>query len=424
MKLIQKSVLFTLFHHDITYQNKTFEFDTKHLYIITKEQPKYKIEDIADKLYFLITEYINGYKNSEVSITLTGGMDSRIILAALLKAGVKPNCMAYGNSDAIDIVLARKIAKKFGLSFHNACANPPEKEWYYKWVIDTILKDNGNAHLHRAHRNAAIAEHAEIYSPKVLLTGHMGGEGLRGFTYNNYIASSFFEMINKGKRSPLKDARGILSDYFLKTENIDYDALMKSLQKLTWLKNDRKTNEFFFLYDLVAKIHHAQDIRLYQSYVPKVLPVFLQKQYLEILFASPYNILAKKNNLLNRLKNPEFYCRVIKELYPPLLDIPFANNFTPQEYLRGLWYYVPLKLYRDYTHKKKYAHTFSYGKWYVDFVKEYSQNITSEIWEIYDKNRYMEALENNNHCSDEGYWHKFSNPIFFDLVRKHKNGKI
>ena len=423
MKLIQKSALFTLFHHDITYQNNTFKFDTKYLYEIAQEQPKYNIEDIVDKFYCIITEHLNGYKNSEVSITLTGGMDSRIILAALLKAGVKPNCITFGNSQAIDVVLAKNIAEHFGLSFHNACPNSPIKEWYYKWIVDTIIKDNGNAHLHRAHRNAAIAEHTEIYSPKVLFTGHMGGESIKGYIYNNYIASSFLEIINGRKKDILETARGILFDYFIKTENVDFNVLKKSLENLTWLKHDRETNEFFFLYDLVAKIHHAQDIRLYQNYVPKVVPVFLEEQYLELLFASPYNFLSKKNTLLNRVKYPEFYCRIIQKLYPPLLDFTFANGFSPKEYLRGFWRYLPYKLYRD-TQKKKYPPTFSYGKWYVDFVKKHVQNMSPEIWEIYDKIRYMKALENNYHRSDEGYWHKFSNPIFFDLVRKYINVKI
>lgn len=420
----QQIALYSLFHHDIYSSFEQLNFNTRGFLSFTKKNQLIESNDIADILYSIIIETINGYNDNEITLTLTGGMDSRLILACLLKAGVKPNCLTFGNPETHDVIFAKNLAEKLALPFHNACQEPPTKDWYFKWVVETIKRDQGTAHLHRAHRTAAIAEHAEIYHPKVLLTGHMGGEGLRGLTYNNYFASSFFEWVNEGKYNPLDAAQIMLKEYFIKLDNIDYEKLIKRVQNLSWMKHDKETNKFYFLYDLVAKIHHAQDIRLYQSYVPKVVPVYLQSKYLEALFSSPFNFLSKGNNLLTRLKNPEFYCKVIKEIYPPLMDLPFANGFTPREYLRGLWYYIPVKMFRDYKKKKKYPPTFSYDKWYVDFVKEHSQNISPEIWKIYDKMRYMNALENNNHQTNEGYWHKFSNPIYFDLLNKFHDGKL
>jgi len=117
-------------------------------------------------------------------------------------------------------------------------------------------------------------------------------------------------------------------------------------------------------------------------------------------------------------------CRLIELLYPKLLDFPVSNGYIPREYLRGLWYYVPAKILRSIKHKNKYAPTFSYGPWYVEFVNEHAQNIDDDIWQIYDRKKYMAHLKTGDHKSDEGYWHKFSNPIFFDLVEKHKKGLL
>jgi hypothetical protein len=416
--------LFTLFHHDVNYQNIFFDIDAEKLFQLSRKPYDTEIKQIAELFTLIIKTKIAAYSNEQISLTLTGGMDSRIILACLLREGIKPNCLTFGNPNTHDVVFAKHIADSFGLPFHNASNAKPDKDWYYKWVVETIKRDDGNAHLHRAHRTAAIAEHAEKYNPKVLFTGHMGGEGLRGLTYNNYFASPFFEWVNEGKEKPLDAAKMVLSDYFIKQENINYEELLVELYSLSWMKHDKQTNKYFFLYDLVAKIHHAQDIRLYQSYVPNVVPIYLQQEYLEALFSSSYNFFSRKPSFLSRLKNPGFYCKLIKEIYPPLLDLPFANGFTPREYLKGLWYYVPIKMYRDYTQKRKYPPTFAYGQWYIDFVEEHAQNISPEIWDIYDKKRYMEALQYNQHRTDEGYWHKFSNPIFFDLVEKYKAGKL
>ncbi|MFW5803680.1 MAG: hypothetical protein ACOCWG_00445 [bacterium] len=424
IKKITKIAAFTLFHHNKEYNNKHFAFYTGQLQQFSKLPNKYSIKDISDTLYKIVTKTVKDFKDKEISLTLTGGMDSRLILAGLIKAGVKPNCLTFGNSQTRDVFFAEKITKKLGLNHHNTVGYEPTKDWYYEWVMETIKRDKGNAHLHRAHRTAAIAEHAEKYSPKALFTGHMGGEGLRGLSYNNYFASPFFEWVNEGKMNVREAAKRVLSDYFIKTENIDLNTLIEKVKELPWMKHDKETNKLYFLYNLVAKIHHAQDIRLYQSYVPEVVPVFLQKDYLETLFQSPYNFMTKKNNILSRLRNPEIYCKVLEYLYPPLLDYPLANGFTPGEYLKGLWYYVPVKMYRDYKNKKKYPPTFSYGQWYVDFVKEHAENISPEIWKIYDKDKYMHALYNNKHRTDEGYWHKFSNPIFFDLVEKYKKGEL
>lgn len=416
--------LYSIFHHDITHQYNLFDYKTDILYSLATGPSNNEFKDVVETISLIINRNIKDYKDSDISITLTGGMDSRIILACLLKIGIKPNCITFGNPSSRDVIYAKIIAESFDLPFHNVCQLTPTKEFYYKWVVETIKRGKGNFHLHRAHRTAAIAEHTEEYKPKVLFTGHMGGEGLRGLTYNKYFSSPFFELVNESEETPLNSAKRVLNDYFLKHQNIDYEKLLREVQELSWMKHDKETNKFFFLYDLVAKIHHAQDIRIYQSYVPSVVPVYLQKEYLEAIFSSPYNFVTRDSGIFSRLKNPEFYCRIIKEIYPPLLDFPFANGYSPREYLKGLWYYVPIKIYRDYKTKNKYPPSFSYGNWYVDFVKEHSQNISPEIWEIYDKKRYMDELSDHANRTDEGYWHRFSNPIYFNLVNKYKEGKL
>lgn len=415
---------YSLFHHDISYVNLLTDFNANDLVTLVNDTPKAEIKDIADSLYSIIRNNITGLKDSEISLTLTGGLDSRLILACLLRAGVKPNCMTYGNSQSTDVYFAKKLAGAFNLEYHNACNIEPTKEWYCKWVIETIKRDKGHSHLHRAHRTAAIAEHVELYNPKVLFTGHMGGEGLRGLTYNNYFSSPFFELVNEKKMRPLDALTLILKSYFINIEGQDLKQLTTEVMDLPWMKNDVTTNKLYYLYDLVAQIHHYQDIRLYKSYIPKVIPVFLQKAYLITLFSSKYSFLSRDKEFFKKLYNPYIYCKLLDYLFPELLKYPLANGFTPEEYLKGIWYYIPVKVYRKKLFKNSYPSSFSYGKWFEEFVKEHAHNIDPWIWDHYNRDVYFKSLKENKHLTDEGYWHKFSNPVFFDLVNKYRTGKI
>lgn len=415
---------YALFHHDIDYNDKRVRFDTEKLYDLSLHSGKYELEEIVDALNSIILNQITGLKDSEISITLTGGMDSRVILACLLRAGIKPNCITYGSAESRDVIFAANLARIYGLRFHNTVSTTPEKDWYYNWVVETIIRDDGNSGLHRAHRTAAIAEHKQLYSPKVLFTGHMGGEGLRGLTYNNYFASSFFESVNEKKLSPDLAARKVLSEYFLKYSGEDIRKLIEIISNLSWMKNDTETNKFFFLYDLVGKIHHSQDIRLYETFIPNVIPVFLQEKYLEVLFDSKYHFRRKSGGITGRLRNPFVHCKLLELIFPELLEFPLSNGYAPREYLKGPWYYLPVRTIRNFRNRKMYSPSFSYGKWFYEFIHEHSQNVDKEIWEFFDKTKYMKALRENEHGKDEGYWLKFSIPIYFDFVIKNKKGLL
>ena len=185
--------LFSIFHHNIYHSDKKCNIDTDLILSLSKRNNLFDIKDFAIKVFQVIKDCINDKASQDISITITGGMDSRVILAYLLKAGLKPNCFTYGNPNSSDVIHAKNLCESLGLKFQNVCKQSPTKEWYYKWVLETIRRDQGSSHLHRAHRTASIAEHVEKYKPKMLFAGHMGGEGLRGLTYNNYFASPFFE---------------------------------------------------------------------------------------------------------------------------------------------------------------------------------------------------------------------------------------
>jgi hypothetical protein len=186
------------------------------------------------------------------------------------------------------------------------------------------------------------------------------------------------------------------------------------------MTNDCNRNKLYFVNELVGKIHHNQDIRIYSKFVETVVPVYLQPSYLEKLSLSKHHFMRKLDKKVSFLEHPKLYCQLIGSFYPALLEIELSNGYAPSDFLKGKMNYIVKRVWQKYIKKIKNYPSFSYNDWFVAFVKEKSEAISDEIWTIYDKEAYFHQLESTEYKSNEGFWHKFSNPIFFDLINKNK----
>lgn len=57
------------------------------------------------------------------ALSMSGGFDSRVILSALLRLGVKPLLLSMGFEDTTDVVISRRIAEFFGLPLETVSVN-------------------------------------------------------------------------------------------------------------------------------------------------------------------------------------------------------------------------------------------------------------------------------------------------------------
>jgi hypothetical protein len=151
-----------------------------------------------------------------------------------------------------------------------------------------------------------------------------------------------------------------------------------------------------------------------------VVPVYLQASYLEKLTLSKHHFMRKLDKKVGFLEHPKLYCQLISNFYPVLLTIELSNGYAPKDFLKGKMNYVFKRIWKKYIKKIKNHSSFSYTDWYIDFVNEKSKEISEEIWTVYDKDSYFHALNTTEFKTNEGFWHKFSNPIFFDLINKNK----
>lgn len=409
---------YSLFHHDISeYMDGGSNLSDAQLEFL-KQKPSAGEKDVSNILIEILKENLDGIQNHEIGLTLTGGFDSRVVLSALLALGKTPICFTYGNPQNRDIKIASKICKKFDLKHINVASIPAESESYLRDAKETLRIDQGNSHLHRSHRMLAIKQFTAKNNIKVLFTGHFGGEQIRGLVYNNYFSSSLFEQFNENDVKTLDLIEPILKSYFIRDDYYNKEQLINEIMNLSWMKNNTANNRLYYLYDLVGMNHHMQDIRLYSKFVAKVIPVYLDKRFIEVLMKSPHHFMRKKRNRLNSLSHPKLYYSIIDRFCPELLKIELSNRYKPTDYAKGLVFYAMKRVINKYLVTKHTPPSFSYGAWYVKFIKDNAERVDERIWEIYDKKAYFHALNNATHESNEGYWHKFSNPIFFDLKNK------
>jgi asparagine synthase (glutamine-hydrolysing) len=118
--------------------------------------------------------------DSRTGISLTGGQDSRMIMACLPKTGEKPICHTFSgeNRDTLDALLAAQIAEVCGLEHRILRIGPDFFSDFASHVDRTVYVTDGclgSLGAHEIHLNNRARE----LSP-VRLTGVFGGEILRG----------------------------------------------------------------------------------------------------------------------------------------------------------------------------------------------------------------------------------------------------
>lgn len=121
------------------------------------------------------------FKNEEQPIiSLSAGLDSRLILAAALSNGVRPICLGYGQEGSADMVIAAEIANKFNLPFFKAdLANSSDH-----WAAAHRIATEGGGEVPTQHGHALLDDKLlQLTQGRAIITG-TGGEFYRAFYYD------------------------------------------------------------------------------------------------------------------------------------------------------------------------------------------------------------------------------------------------
>jgi len=399
-------------------KNELLELDYRPLSIV----------QISEIFKSIIKESVPKSEVNNLGVTLTGGMDSRLILSVLLSSGKSISTMSYGHSESQDVVYARNISNTLDLPYQNHHFDPTNNPENYQSLSKSIIsKGNGLINLHRAHRLYAYQNYSKKLEECVLYTGHMGGEIIRNFYFDGLIITPFLSSwvrdSQQNKRKHL--IKKHLKSSFINSEIIDNETkgLYDELVEL-YPPENRSEVMFKLTHDYLIPIHHSQDIQLALLYFKSVIPFFLDDDILDLLYATR-NTSFYRNRPIHfskfKLDTPMLYCTIINHLTPVLAQIPFAKkgNYSPTEYIKLGKYHLGLKrAIRYISAKRQFENNFNYSKWFSEYIRSEANDLNNSplLMSIINQKEYNDTLEFSQHKLSEGYWRKYSNTIFIKSV--------
>ncbi len=357
-------------------------------------------------------------------ITLTGGKDSRTILAALLGAGIRPEGFTYGNNLSRDAVYAAMVAEKAGIP-HTVITPPATRDWFGSEARAIIDMGDPEISIHRSIRHFAFASAAGNTGREcAFYAGYLGGELLMGIYWDNLIFTDFLKNLWNGvPLNQLVEQR--LGDYFIKSDSQLIVAVGDRIAELacTDMNLSRKIREFHAIFEIGIP-HHTQDITLSSLIWDYTYPLYLDIEFLEMLFRSRCSFLFRDASTLNPFRRHALFrlnMGIQHRLFPALDNVPFGKrgSYSNSEYLRGALFWSLVKGYRFLTERKNYPPSFAYGKEYRDFLSEVlSERVAAEspLNEFYDISGAVASLWRLVFPLQEKHLHKYSAIVTLQMM--------
>lgn len=376
----------------------------------------------AEKWKEIISEYICFLQPKDISLTLTGGNDSRMVLAGIYSLNKKCHTFTYGNPSSLDGILAQKISNELNLVHNNYFYYNANKEWFRKNALEIINFGNSLINIHRAHRNDAVKR--EVYHnpyTEMIFTGLVGGEYLKEPEYNDIIIPFLFqELYSKKKMYCLKILNNRLKEKGICTKEIDLEIVYDKFQNFLMHVNEmnRKEKKFIFTHMFYASVHHTQDPNVFGNYVKYIINPFMDIDFIEMIASYEKWYLNRMNCCFSKIFHSELFVKITDHLVPEISNIPYAkkDKYTANEILNFKLVYLFKKLY--YCAKQErdmYPANFPMGSWLYSFCEEELEMLSSELKEIYDIHFLKKMLTNIRRKQTEESWHIVTNPINIHL---------
>lgn len=347
---------------------------------------------------------------SKIAISLTGGLDTRMIMAnADMPAGKFP-CYSFGSMyrDNYDVKFARKIAALTGQPHTTLSVGTDFLDNFSRYVDKTIYITDGYLAVQGA-SEVYVNNLAKEIAP-IRLTGNFGGEVLRGIRHL-YAGQLESEVFHPDLNNLISGAKNTLDG--IKQE---FPLSFILFKDMPWVNNNRLASE--------------------QSQLILRTP-YLDNDLIKLMYRAPMGTLSSK----------EFCLRLITEGNPELgkltTDRGIGGNLTFPFSTLAHWYY-------EFSFKAEYAYDYGmphwmaaldntfrfmhfeklflgrhkfnhYRSWYRDELSEYVKAIlldTRTLNRSYLNRKIVQEVVNSHISGNRNYATQISQLIAVELIQR------
>jgi len=396
--------------------------------LFSVSQNKYTENNIAECWRSITEQYISFLKPDEIGMTLTGGNDSRLILAGLLANGIKPKVFTYGHPSSADCVIAKKVSEKTGLDHTVHYIADPSTEWFYNIAKILLAQGNLEINIHRAHRYDALFKEKNV-SPnlEMIFTGLVGGEYIKEPDYNDITIPKHFKYFqsNKKRNDKIKYIKNQLDKIGIDSEVLDLNLICEEIEHAVNLTKgfNRWQKKFLYTYYYYAVTHHTQDPNVFSLHLPYVVNLFMDVDFIEKLVCyKDWYVNKPRFKFINKIWHSYLLLKITDLLYRPLSEIEYAKKgaYTGEQMLRRpLKYLLKRFSYIYIKNKKNYHQNFPMGNRLFEYVNKEINTIHPKIRNLYKDQFMTNKLEEIKNLTTEENWHILTNPVNLSLNLKH-----
>jgi hypothetical protein len=267
------------------------------------------------------------------AIAVTGGLDSRCILAAAANQNLSFFTHTGGQPDSTDVVLARRLAAQTGMEHSFELTDP---EVLGDWLTPMVLHQGGIIATLHSHVCKVLYS-----SPKYDAIIHgIGGEFIRSFWASlrdlNIRSLTKTQKLLKQRMLGKKRPKYLAQIWRPEFRTLCLQAPERHLNTLLSGYSPKgsvvTTMDYLYLHERCRKFLH-KGILPARTSVDIYFPYF-DHQWIEAIAAIPIAY-----RVTNRIQ-----IDIIRRLYPEILDVPYAKNFIPLS--TPFWKTQTIKYYR------------------------------------------------------------------------------
>jgi len=384
------------------------------------------LKEFSENWRILIKNFLEYFNPRQIALTLTGGNDSRLILATLLTLKAKPKLFSYGDPLSSDVLTAKRIAEATNLKFSNHFIPEPTEDWFRKSSLELIEQGNSLLNIHRAHRYDAAMNEKEI-CPNVdlAISGLMGGEYIKEPGFNDLVLPKIFKEISEKKnyQKRLKLLQSKLIETGIDQSTVDLELILRRIEEFLSQTDHLNTKQKIFVltYLYYGATHHTQDAQIFNTVLNRGMNPYMDIDFLEALSSSEFWYLNKRNRIYRKLFHSKPMVLLTHSLCPKLSDIPYAKKgeYSANDLLGNPFIYLIKRLIRKLASiRKKSPPNFPMGDWLFQFCLNEVNSIHNGVDRLFENGFLNESLLALKNKKQEKDWHLITNPINLSLILK------